>query len=198
MHLNGVLTSSLPGCLALHALGKGEVEGARKRQPGSLNLDKCARKLNCPVQWCWTKNTRRRRSNFRQDLANPFGNHVGWRERERERERDGRKRYRAFPDDGRGRTWTARRRRRRQRKKREKRANEQILGKFCARYSSFSLDSFSFPPSYWNLSAVYEKIAAVRKDGSRSKTWSLRARPPSSGERRNAKTVLSDWNCLLQ
>ena len=59
---------------------------------GRLNPDKCARKLNCPV--VLNKNTSggcRLRSNFRQDLANPFGNHVGESERRRG------KRYRAFP-----------------------------------------------------------------------------------------------------
>ena len=52
---------------------------------GRLNPDKCARKLNCPVVLNKNKRGCRLRSNFRQDLANPFGNHVG----EREGGRDG-------------------------------------------------------------------------------------------------------------
>ena len=61
----------------------------RDSRTGRLNPDKCARKLNCPVVLNKNKRGCRLRSNFRQDLANPFGNHVG--------EREGRKRYRAFP-----------------------------------------------------------------------------------------------------
>ena len=116
---------------------------------GRLNPDKCARKLNCPVVLNKNKRGCRLRSNFRQDLANPFGNHVGERE-------GGTETLSRLPAGPRTRTDMDCETEKKERRK----ESDPILVKFCARYMS------PFSPS-----PLLKPLCCRRKDRSCQRGW---------------------------